>query len=800
MGAPAEKIKAGVDLVAHIKATFDFKKEYRHNGEMRFNPCPFCAHDDCFDATSRIFSCFSCGKKGSVIDFEIERGAVATPGEAIFALAKQYNIDLPQTPQTSTGPAKTPKQIIAKLLADTRTITNQDIDNYLIQRGIEEFERAKRLLKENGVGVQNYWQSDCLIIPLLAVKTLDTAANEIHSLQIIRINGQPFGDLGVNKIFPKSCSGKGVFFFDVGYEKIIIVESFANALCLAAVGLSTICIFSISNLNLVPEIMETFPDKTILMWLDRGVERQQIAACEQNGIDGLWWPENAKNGYDINDVAKENNKTFPLVVQAMLNGAAKRPEWWTENQAPTATKEDNKQAKTTWYTVTKEGKIVIFRGLCAEAYHERQNGNLVFSDLFFWAFSGKAWQIESETKLSSNIRKFIKKNTGGKPITAALINDISQQSAMLAYSDTEFDTHKNLIALQNCVLDTDTGERFNHNKDYYQTIILPFDYVPDALPSEWLRFLKELEFKRNTILRLQEWFGYCLFADARIEKCLFLWGEGSNGKGVVLETLAKMLGDNSCAIEPQELMERFQLLRLRGKLVNCCSDISTQKVFGERFKNIVSGELVESDVKHKDSVKFRPFAKHLFSANNLIVTKDRSYGFFRRFDVLYFHKIFDEQTRDEGLKERIWASELPGVFNWALDGLQRLRKNNWKFTASEEFQAAHDDFRRDTNPIALYLAEQCINLFVNMEQRQIPPNEKEDFLRTQSVRTDHFRQDYIVWCEKNGYKALSEVNLGKEVARLGYQKKRIMSASKRFHLYYGLSMDTSKLLPPQDDP
>ena len=77
-----------------------------------------------------------------------------------------------------------------------------------------------------------------------------------------------------------------------------------------------------------------------------------------------------------------------------------------------------------------------------------------------------------------------------------------------------------------------------------------------------------------------------------------------------------------------ELFDRFKVARLRNRLVNLGNDIETNNVLNARFKKLVSGEPQIAEMKHRDPFEFQPYAKLLFSANEFIPSRDRSYGFF----------------------------------------------------------------------------------------------------------------------------------------------------------------------------
>jgi len=241
-----------------------------------------------------------------------------------------------------------------------------------------------------------------------------------------------------------------------------------------------------------------------------------------------------------------------------------------------------------------------------------------------------------------------------------------------------------------------------------------------------------------------------------------------NGKSVFLETLAAVL-DNVSHLELSELFDRFKIAELEGKLANICTDVETSKVMDARFKKIVAGEPQSAERKFKNPFEFQPFAKILFSANDFIPTKDRTHGFYRRFDILRFNRIFklDEQKPDllQELKK-----EVPGIFNWALKGLGRLSQQNWIMTKSAYMEDCHKEFKRATNPLQLFIEDECV----------IEGNA--------TVDSNELRRRYKQYCEDKGYKVLSDNKLGQELKRLGINKTRIRKEEGRINLYEGIQL------------
>ena len=283
-------------------------------------------------------------------------------------------------------------------------------------------------------------------------------------------------------------------------------------------------------------------------------------------------------------------------------------------------------------------------------------------------------------------------------------------------------------------------------------------------------FLKSLKFDDETVMRLQEWVGYCLLPRVigTLQKSLFFIGEGSNGKSVFLETIASVL-DNVSHLELSELFDRFKIAEIEGKLANICTDVETSKVMDARFKKIVAGETQSAERKFKDPFEFQPFAKILFSANDFIPTKDRTHGFYRRFDIVRFDRIFRPEEQKPDLLQDL-KKEIPGIFNWGLEGLERLSEQDWKMTRSKFMESCHEEFRRATNPLQIFLEEECTI-------------EKES-----SIDSTLLRESYKNFCEERGYKILSDNNLGQELKRLGIERKRKRQEGIRGYVYEGLSL------------
>jgi len=121
---------------------------------------------------------------------------------------------------------------------------------------------------------------------------------------------------------------------------------------------------------------------------------------------------------------------------------------------------------------------------------------------------------------------------------------------------------------------------------------------------------------------------------------------------------------------------------------------------------VISGDLVQADVKHKEPFTFRPIAKHIFSMNETPIITDRTYAMKRRLIILKFNQTFCGKKEDKHLEDKL-AKELPGILNWSLIGLSRVLQNE-SITKSKWMEEDKKAFMRSINPVLSFVDEVCV--------------------------------------------------------------------------------------------
>ncbi len=345
---------------------------------------------------------------------------------------------------------------------------------------------------------------------------------------------------------------------------------------------------------------------------------------------------------------------------------------------------------------------------------------------------------------------------GNKILNKLDVNDrekIVKNFKVQKYKYLEDFNKLDLLNFKQGMFDPKGNNVLKHNPDYLSTLRIPYKYDSLAECPLWLNTLDGIfEGDKNKIDVLQEYIGYCLTRDVTREKALLLIGESRSGKSTVLETINHLLGgeSNVSSVALENLDDSQHTAQLINKMVNIDWDVaSNAQKFETKFKIITSGEPVCVNQKYIKAFTFRPYCKLVMAANRFPRITDHSSAFYKRLIILPCDRVFEPHEQNLKLKHTL-PTELSGIFNWAVKGLQRLEARGG-FEVHKEFMTdAISELREESNPIELFFEEFIIT----------------DVSADYSIEKHDLYKKYSDWCILNGNGALSSIKFGQAV----YQK------------------------------
>jgi putative DNA primase/helicase len=339
----------------------------------------------------------------------------------------------------------------------------------------------------------------------------------------------------------------------------------------------------------------------------------------------------------------------------------------------------------------------------------------------------------------------------------------------LGITGEEWDANPMSLPVLNGVINLYTGELRNGDpSDYFKTYApTPWEGM-DAPRPTWDAFLKSTFNDASDLISfIARLFGYGITGKTIEAIFAILWGLGRNGKTVLLQALADVLGpDLAGPIESEMLLEsRFtrqsggpssDLLHLRGRRLAWLSETNeSRKINAGKVKLFTGGDLLTGRAPYAPrQITFRPTHKIFLLTNHRPQADAHDMALWRRVLLIPFETIFvtnpdptkpNERLADLDLAEKLRA-ERPGILAWLVQGCLEWQRQGLNPPAS--VLAATQNYRDAENTIKTFLADCCIE----------GP--------THTVRAGALYQAYRTWTESNGERPITNNKFGRTVGEL----------------------------------
>lgn len=285
------------------------------------------------------------------------------------------------------------------------------------------------------------------------------------------------------------------------------------------------------------------------------------------------------------------------------------------------------------------------------------------------------------------------------------------------------------------------------------TYQMKFDYDAAADCPEWKKALIKMfpDDSEAIISVLQEMFGYTfLYGEAPADTLFYLWGRGRNGKSIISNVLKALHGaENIAGVPLAEIGKGFNLSAIYDKWVCLCPENAQDKLLDtSTLKALTGRDAIKVEKKYETPFTASITTKIIVNSNHYLRTDDTSAGFWERILPIPFKVTFLSKNeynarkkslyfrmRDTGLEQKLMR-ELPGIFNWSIEGLRRLKENKWVFTKSEEITALKNEMLMYCKPVTAFVI-QCVTQG-NKDKRKG---------RTDRIPSSKVHHKFLSWAE-----------------------------------------------------
>lgn len=214
----------------------------------------------------------------------------------------------------------------------------------------------------------------------------------------------------------------------------------------------------------------------------------------------------------------------------------------------------------------------------------------------------------------------------------------------------------------------------------------------------------------NTELQkfIQRMAGYALTGLTSEHALFFLYGTGANGKSVLVNTLAGIMGDYAISAPVEMFLATKNdqhptgIASLVGaRLVSVVETEKGRRWAEAKIKGLTGGDKISARFMRQDFFEFTPQFKLLIAGNHKPSIRGVDEAMRRRMNLIPFTTTIPKEDRDPDLFEKL-KPEWPAILQWAIDGCLQWQETKLAapatvINATEQYMEAEDGFGQWVN-------------------------------------------------------------------------------------------------------
>lgn len=345
----------------------------------------------------------------------------------------------------------------------------------------------------------------------------------------------------------------------------------------------------------------------------------------------------------------------------------------------------------------------------------------------------------------------------------------------LVIKGDELDRQPMLFACANGVIDLQTGSLCPGVPGDYLLLSSSIEWrgVDEPAPA-WEKALQEIYCGNQALIGfLQRLFGYAMTGLSTEHILPVFWGQGRNGKTLIVGTVMDVLGPMAGPVQAEMVLDQGKNVRssaapspdimaLRGRRLAIMSETDQgQKISPSRVKWLTgSDKLVGRNPNDKYPIEFDPTHILMLLTNHCPHAPADDFAFWERVLLIPHERSFvsrrptapNELPQDKSLPGKLRA-ELPGVLAWMVRGCLEWQRQG--LAPPVEVRDATAQYRKAEDVIGDFFAECC------------------EFGQDFDVGATDLYDKFATWYEKNVSKKVPKQRKFGEIARtrLRYERK-----------------------------
>ncbi len=269
------------------------------------------------------------------------------------------------------------------------------------------------------------------------------------------------------------------------------------------------------------------------------------------------------------------------------------------------------------------------------------------------------------------------------------------------------DANAMLFGCSNGVINLSNGSFTPHQREHFITCVSPVRFNADAKCPQWLTFIDRImSGNQNLVGYLSRLAGLCITGSIRTQEFFILFGDGSNGKSVFVDTLAYIFGEYFKLAPESLLIARHgggnehptEIAGLRGKRLVVCSETEEGgRLRIQLVKKMTGDATLSGRFMRCDYIEFNRTFKLILITNNKPDIRESTNAIWRRIRLIPFDVIIQKHEVDEWLLDKL-KDEAPGILNWIIAGCLDWQSGGMR--PPEEVLVATQKYQADADPLA----------------------------------------------------------------------------------------------------
>jgi len=322
--------------------------------------------------------------------------------------------------------------------------------------------------------------------------------------------------------------------------------------------------------------------------------------------------------------------------------------------------------------------------------------------------------FKNEDSNASALMAEVRRSSTERVLTSMISMGRTEPGMTVSIASLDADPY--LLGVMNGVVNLRTGTLENPSSSLLVTKRANVAFDSNASGKTFEAFLRSVVPDAKEREFLICWLGYVLSGLVTEQYFLFIHGKGANGKSVLAEFIAWLLGDYALRIDTQMLMRQNRnsqaaspdVVNLAGRrLVYCSETTDGQRLDDARVKEMTGGDTLQGrELYARSPITFSPTHKLLMVGNHTPIVQDDSDGMWRRIKTLLFPSQF--QPGDEGYDPDILAklkADGPGALNVLLRGFAQFQRSGIQIP--ESMTRATQQYRDDQDLFGQWLEDNC---------------------------------------------------------------------------------------------